>query len=104
MKGEVVDLLEEGDGEELLGTGVGTNLLGVSERETLRGNLNLFPRCEEGSGKSWMLPCSFGGVLGIVKSKEGGVGVSLSWGRRGTVVGEVVRLLAMLNVGFWEDI
>lgn len=55
-----------------------------------------------------MLPFSFGGVFGILKSREGVVGVSLPWGRGCRVEGEVERLLGSgvvrkLNVGFSGD-
>lgn len=55
-----------------------------------------------------MLPFSFGGVFGILKSREGVVGVSLPWGRGGRLVGEVERSLGAdvvrkLNVGFSGD-
>lgn len=40
-----------------------------------------------------MLPFSFGGVFGILKSREGVVGVRLPWGRGRRVVEEAERLV-----------
>lgn len=49
-----------------------------------------------------MLPCWFDGVLGIPKSREKGVSVSLSWGRGGNVVGKVGVLLMVITPGNWN--